>query len=137
MSAQRRRSLRADDFFTGMLGTACAPDELVEAVRFPLASSGWGYGFAEASQRHGDFALCAVAAVLRPDGCRIAVGGVADRPVARDFGLLDDAMLDDALNEFAWALDASEDAHISAATRRHLVRRLGVRAVWVAGGVLR
>jgi 2-furoyl-CoA dehydrogenase FAD binding subunit len=128
-SARRHRTLAAEAFFTGMLSTARAADELVESVRFPLAAPGAGHAFEEFSHRHGDFAVCAVAAVARADGLRVAVGGVADRPVARDWPLLGGDALDDALNEFAWALDARDDPHVPAATRRHLVRRLGRRAV--------
>ncbi|MBU1361568.1 MAG: FAD binding domain-containing protein [Gammaproteobacteria bacterium] len=127
-SAKKRRTVEAKDFFMGMLSTARAPDELIEAVRFPLARPGQRFGFAESSRRHGDFAICAVAAVADDKGLRITVGGVADRPVARDLPRLEGSALDDALNEFAWALDARDDPQISAATRRHLVRRLG-RAV--------
>lgn len=132
-SQRGTRRVAAAEFFTGMLSTARRDDELVEAVRFPLARPGSGHGFAEFSRRHGDFAICAVAAVADRRGLRIAVGGVADRPIARDLPLLDtdadSSALDDALNEFAWALDARDDPHISAATRRHLVRRLGRQAV--------
>jgi len=69
-SAKARRELAAEDFFTGMLTTARAADELVEAVRFPLVRPGQGFGFREFSRRHGDFAICAVAAVadIRDDG---------------------------------------------------------------------
>ena len=128
-NAKRQRVLAADAFFTGMLSTARANDELLEAVRFPLARPGQGFGFREFSRRHGDFAVCAVAAVADAHGLRVAVGGVADRPQARDWPLLDGSALDDALNEFAWALDARDDAHMSAAARRHLVRRLGRQAI--------
>lgn len=128
-NAKKQRRLNAEDFFMGMLSTARAPDELLEAVRFPLAKPGQGFGFAEFSRRHGDFAICAVAAVADGAGLRIAVGGVADRPVARELPLLDGSALDDALNEFAWALDARDDPQISATTRRHLVRRLGRQAI--------
>lgn len=128
-NASKQRRLDADDFFMGMLSTARAPDELLEAVRFPLARPGQGFGFAEFSRRHGDFAICAVAVVADARGLRVAVGGVADRPVAREFPLLDDRDLDEALNDFAWALDARDDPQISAATRRHLVRRLGRQAI--------
>ena len=58
----------------------------------------------------------------------VAVGGVADRPVARDLPLLDGAALDDALNDFAWSLDVRDEPQASAALRRQLVRRLGRRA---------
>ena len=97
-----------------------------------LAEPGAGYAFTEFSLRHGDFAACAVAVIARAGCLRVAVGGVADRPVARNFPALDGSSLDDALNEFAWALDARDDPLVSAAARRQLVRTLGRRAVAAA-----
>jgi 2-furoyl-CoA dehydrogenase FAD binding subunit len=126
---QQERVLTADQFFTGMLSTARASDELLQAVRFPLAQTGQGFGFREYARRHGDYAVCAVAAVAHAQGLRVAVGGVADRPMVREWPLLEGSALDDALNEFAWALDARDDPQISAAARRHMVRRLGRQAV--------
>ena len=127
-SAAASRRVPAGDFFTGMLQTARRADELVEAVRFPLAAPGQGFGFEEFSARHGDFAVCAVAAVAAGRRLRLAVGGVADRPVARDFPLLQGDALADALNDFAWQLQARDEPQASAALRRALVRRLGRRA---------
>lgn len=126
---KQQRVLPADQFFTGMLSTARASDELLQAVRFPLAQPQQGFGFREFSRRHGDFAVCAVAVVAHAHGLRVAVGGVADRPMVREWPLLDGSALEDALNEFAWALDARDDAQISAAARRHMVRQLGRQAV--------
>ena len=126
-SARATRRVRAEDFFTGMLQTARRADELVEAVRFPLARPGQGFGFDEFSVRHGDFAICAVAAVADAQQLRIAVGGVADRPVARNFPLLQGDALSDALNDFAWQLQARDEPQASAALRRQLVRQLGRR----------
>ena len=128
-NSKRQRRVAAQEFFTGMLTTTRAPDELLAAAHYPLAEPGAGYAFAEFSLRHGDYAACAVAVVARKNGLRIAVGGVADRPVARDLPPLDGAALDDALNEFAWALDARDDSAVSALARRALVRSLGRRAV--------
>lgn len=128
-SARASRRVAAGDFFTGMLQTARRADELVEAVRFPLAAPGQGFGFEEFSVRHGDFAVCAVAAVADGQHLRIAVGGVADRPVARDLPLLQGDALADALNDFAWQLQARDEPQASAALRRQLVRQLGRRAV--------
>ncbi len=128
-SGERERRVAAQDFFTGMLMTARAPDELLAAAHYPLAEPGAGYAFAEFSLRHGDYAACAVAVVARKSGLRIAVGGVADRPLARNLPPLDGTALDDALNEFAWALDARDDFAVSAVARRALVRTLGRRAV--------
>jgi len=53
------------------------------------------------------------------------VGGVADRPLARDWDGLSDDNLDDALNAFAYDLEARGDMHATARFRRDLVRRLG------------
>ena len=59
------------------------------------------------------------------DGVRLAVGGVADMPVARDFPRLEGSALDDALNAFAYQLDARDDVHATARYRRDLVRMIG------------
>jgi 2-furoyl-CoA dehydrogenase FAD binding subunit len=128
-SSKRKRVLKADSFFQGMLMTAREPDELVEAVRFPLRRSGERYGFAEFSARHGDFALVSCAAVVSDTAIRIAVGGVADRPVVERWPRLEGEDLAGALNDLSWKLGAQDDAHVSATYRRHLVRRLGWRVI--------
>ena len=51
---------------------------------FPDAQAGEGYAFREFAQRHGDFAVVAVAAKVSKDGIRICVGSVADKPEVRD-----------------------------------------------------
>lgn len=131
-SVRGTRRVAAEDFFAGMLMTTRAADELVEAVRFPLAVAGQGHGFEEFSLRHGDFALCAVAAVADTARLRLAVGGVADRPVVREWPLRAAADLDEALNEWAWSLDPHDEPQASAALRRRLVRELGRRAAQAA-----
>lgn len=129
-SVRRRRVLPAADFFRGVLSTACGPEEMVEAVRFPLAAAGTGHAFREMAMRHGDFALVAVAASAGPAGLRLAVGGVAERPAVRDWPAdLDGSALDDAVNDFAWSLGARDDQHASARYRRDLVRHLGRIAI--------
>ncbi|MDO8874788.1 MAG: FAD binding domain-containing protein [Pseudolabrys sp.] len=124
-SRRKRRSVPANDFFTGMMSTARAPDELIEAVTVPVARAGSGYAFQEFGRRHGDFAIVACAAVVSSDSIVFAVGGVADRPERRDFPLLEGGALDEALDAFAWELDAREDLHATAPYRRELVRRMG------------
>ena len=124
-----RRVVKAVDFFTGMLLTARLADEFLEEVRFPIARPGTGYGFKEFAMRHGDFAVCAVAAIAHDSGLRIAVGGVADRPTAVNLPQLTGSALEDALNELAWSLDAKDEPQASALLRRQLVRTLGLQAV--------
>lgn len=128
-SARGRRALPADAFFQGMLQTARAPDELVEEVRYPLRRAGERYAFAEFAMRHGDFAIASVAVAADDKTIRLAVGGVADRPRLTTLPRLEGAALDDAINDFAWTLDAQDDPHATAQFRRHLVRQLGRRAV--------
>jgi 2-furoyl-CoA dehydrogenase FAD binding subunit len=128
-SRRGRRTVRAADFFQGMLMTARAPDELLEEVRYPLARQGVGHAFEEFAGRHGDFAICAVAAVVGPDSIRLAVSGVADRPRLQAWGRLAGAELDAAINDFAWELGAKDDHHASAKFRRQLVRHLGRIAI--------
>ena len=67
---RHRRTLRAADFFQGMLMTARAPDELLEEVRFPLAAAGQRSAFTEFSARHGDFAIVSAAAFFLPPRMR-------------------------------------------------------------------
>ena len=116
-----RRSLPANDFFTGLMSTARRDDELIEAVAFPCRRPGEGFAFREFARRHGDFAIVACAAVAAENSVRLAVGGVADRPVVREFA---DAG-DDALAAFAQELDARDDLHATAEYRGNLVRRFG------------
>jgi 2-furoyl-CoA dehydrogenase FAD binding subunit len=128
-SRRRARQLAAGDFFTGMMATARADDELIEAVSLPAARPGTGYAFREVARRHGDFAIIACAAVVSGEGARLAVGGVADRPVARQLPAAGSRDLPDALNQFAWDLEARDDLHATARYRRELVRRLGQEVI--------
>jgi 2-furoyl-CoA dehydrogenase FAD binding subunit len=121
----RRRTVAAEQFFLGPMSTARRDEELIAAVSFPMARPGHGYAFREFGRRHGDFAIVACAAVVTGNSTRLTVGGVADRPVARDWSNVSGDGLDDALNELAHDLDAREDLHATARFRRDLVRRLG------------
>ena len=126
LSSQReRRRVAAEDFFTGLLSTARNDNELIEAIDIPCRAAGHGYAFREFARRHGDFAIVACAAIARTDGVRLAIGGAADVPTAREFPDLDNDALDDALDEFAADLEPRDDLHATADYRRALVRRLG------------
>lgn len=124
-SGQEKRRIAAEDFFTGLMSTMRNDDELIEAVRFPCARAGQGHAFREFARRHGDFAIVACAAISGAGGTRLAIGGVADRPLAQDFGALEGSELDDALQDFALELEAREDLNATAGQRRDLVRKLG------------
>lgn len=124
-SQQKRRRVAAADFFIGLMSTARDDDELVEAVEVQCRAPGHGYAFREFGRRHGDFAIVACAAVAHADGVRLAIGGVADCPAVRDYRDLTGSAIDDALDTFAWELDARDDLHATETFRRNLVRQLG------------
>lgn len=127
-SARGERVLPAADFQTGLLTTARAPDELIVAARFPLAKAGQGVAFDEVARRHGDFAIVSLAAVVDGGTVTLGIGGVADRPAVRTWRPAP-VSLEDALNDFAWALGGRDDIHATAHYRRDLVRRVGRRVL--------
>ena len=124
-SKTSQRHVSADDFFIGLMSTARNDDELIEAVSFPCARPGEGFAFREFARRHGDFAIVACAAVATRTNVKLAVGGVADRPVVRDF----DDVSEEALRDFASGLDARDDLHATADYRRMLVCKLGLSTI--------
>jgi len=140
-NANGTRVLRAEEFFVTYLTTALAPDEIVVEVRFPVPSPTSGWAFAEFAQRHGDFALAGVAAVLDADGeqcrlARLATAGVGPTPLRlravehmlEQHGLTERSI--EAVAERAAELvDPSNDLHASAEYRRHLIRVLTRRAL--------
>ena len=131
-SARGIRIIAAADFQQDVLTTACEPDEMMVAVRFPLHAPGEGCAFTEFGIRHGDFAIVAVAALANADRVRVAVGGCSDRPHVTDLPPLGDEALTGRLNALAWSLPFDDDHHASARYRRDLVRILGRKTVEAA-----
>lgn len=140
------RSVPFQQFATGFMTTALAPDEVVTAVEIPLWPQGHGFGFQEYARRHGDFAIVAVAALLDigPDArvrrASLAVGGAAEAPT-RIAGA-EQALIGQPLDAAAVraAVGAAQevatlsDIHASADYRRHLVGVLTGRALADAAG---
>ncbi|MGO1972054.1 MAG: FAD binding domain-containing protein [Propionibacteriaceae bacterium] len=140
----------AEEFFRGAMTTILQPGEVLEYVDFPRARPGQGFGFAEMSRRHGDFALVGITAMVESEGyrirrARIGAFGVADRPqvvdvtdvvrplLSGELQRADVGRVADALTEAAEALvTTGGDKHASAAYRRRLVRVLGGRELITA-----
>jgi 2-furoyl-CoA dehydrogenase FAD binding subunit len=123
-SASGTRVLAAADFQLDVLSTAREPDELITAVRFPVA--GPGVAFREVARRHGDFAIIAVAATVdSAKAVRLGVGGMAGRPIVRQIETGSSSMVRDAVAALAQELEGYEDLHASAKMRRDLLRRVG------------
>lgn len=138
------REVAAAEFFRGAMTTTIEPGDVLQHVKFPRARDGEGYGFAEISRRHGDFALVGVTAVVRSDGnrilhARLGAFGVADRPQTVDVtDTVGDLLageqpaatdtIAESLADTARALvTTGGDQHASPGYRRRLVRVLGAR----------
>lgn len=78
-STRGARTIPADQFYVTHYTTVLEPDEVVTAIELPATPTAWG--FAEAARRHGDFALAGCAAAFTADGPRVALFGIADKPV--------------------------------------------------------
>jgi len=121
-SRRGERVLTPGEFQQDMLTTARVPDELVAAVRYPVAM-GQGFAFGEVARRHGDFAIVAVAAVVDVEySVRLGVGGMAGRPMVRGLGIEGDFA--EAVSLWAEELEGYEDLHASAALRRDIFKNL-------------
>jgi len=146
VGASRRVAMA--DYFLGPMMTAREPEELLVSLHFPVGDAAlrWGCSFHEVSERHGDFAIVAVAAQIGLDGdgvCRaaaVAFGGVDACPLR--IGALEAALigqvigaamipgaLTPALDTIAGAIDPSSDQHASAGYRRRVARTLAERTI--------
>ncbi|TML14604.1 MAG: xanthine dehydrogenase family protein subunit M [Actinobacteria bacterium] len=76
------RSVAARDFFLGTWTTCLEADELLVAIRFPVADSRRGFSIEEAARRHGDFAMVGCACALGVDS-----SGAIDRASLAMFGV--------------------------------------------------
>jgi len=140
-STRGERLIAAKDFFTGIMSTALAEDELLAEVRLPLLAKDAKFGFNEFSRRAGDFAMAAALVTYRLQGRKIVdarVGGGGAEPCARRIleaeAALDgkapgDAVFRAAAEAAASAIDPLVDHQTNADYRRDLVRAVVRRAL--------
>lgn len=140
---QGPRRLGADTFFQSYLTTALAPDEVLEAIEFPLHEH-WGTAFLEVARRHGDYALVGTAALVSMlgDRCRearLCFTGVGPTPVRiREAEAIlaghriTSKLIAEVVQIVTDRLDPDTDVHASAAYRRDVAGVLADRALRVA-----
>jgi aerobic carbon-monoxide dehydrogenase medium subunit len=129
-----RRSIKADDFFTGMFSTALEQGELITAVEFPAPTKAAYEKFRNPASR---YAIVGVFVAQTPGGVRVAVTGAGQGGVFRH------AEMEKALstNFSAAAIkgiktppdDLNGDIHASSEYRAHLIGVIAGRAVAKAG----
>ncbi len=136
------RRLPLADYFHGPMMTARAENEILLSLHIPRAPDTRGAGFHEVSERRGDFAVVAAAAVIGVDErgvcdhAALAIGGADGRP--RRIGAVEDKLrgqrLDSVaiagqLSEIGAALAPGADQHAGAAYRLRVARVLAERAL--------
>ncbi len=129
-----RRTISADDFFTGMFSTALEMGELVTAIHIPVPEKA---GYAKMKNPASRYSMAGVFVAKGPAGVRVAVNGAGANGVFRV------AQMEAALAA-NWSVDAvagvkldasgmNGDIHGSAEYRAHLVTVMAKRAVANAG----
>ncbi len=128
-SVRGRRTIAAADLFAGPMESTLAKDEIALEARFPALRPGEGVAFEEIARRHGDYALCGVAAHVGDGFARAAYVSVEEVPTVVD---LTGVAPEDAGEAALAHLDPQPDIHASAAYRAQLVRVLTARVLALA-----
>ena len=136
--------ISAPELFLGALETSLAEDEIATEVFLPALPPNHGVAFEEIARRHGDYALCAVGAIVGADpeggvtSVRTGYVSVSDVPVAVDLsetfsdGRCSPENLAAAGEEALSHLEPASDVHATARYRAQLVRVLTARAITTA-----
>ncbi|MGH3413220.1 MAG: FAD binding domain-containing protein [Marmoricola sp.] len=141
-SSRGTRTIAASDLFAGPLESTVAHDEVAVGAFFPALPSGGGVAFDEVARRHGDYALCGVAAVVRLQQDRVIEAragylSVSEVPTVVDLT----EHLADGVDEQGLAaagaaalerLEPLADIHATAEYRAQLVRVLTARVLVAA-----
>ncbi|WGX98230.1 xanthine dehydrogenase family protein subunit M [Nocardioides sp. L-11A] len=140
-----RRTIPVEELYVGPLESSLHHDEIAVEAFFPALPASTGVAFEEIARRHGDYAMCGVAAVVtidRADGDRLVSAkagylSVSDIPAVVDLtdalgGELDDASLARAAEAALAVLEPETDIHATADYRAHLATVLTARVVTAA-----
>jgi carbon-monoxide dehydrogenase medium subunit len=129
-----RREIPVDDFFTGFLETALAPDELLVEIRVPKAS-GSGWSFQKFNRRAQDWAIVGVALQRSNGSVGVGLVNMASTPVRAtgvESAVAGGASPSDAADHVDEGTEPSADLNASVEFRRHLARVLVRRALEAA-----
>ncbi|WP_408896534.1 FAD binding domain-containing protein [Nocardioides sp. R1-1] len=137
-----RRTVPAAELYVGPLESSLQHDEIAVEAFFPALPAGSGVAFEEIARRHGDYAMCGVAAVVAVEGDRVVSAragylSVSDIPVVVDLtdalgGAIDERALASAAAAALEQLDPETDIHATADYRAHLARVLTARVLAAA-----
>ncbi len=136
------RTIKADDFFTGMFETALNPDELVTEIRFAIPPAHTGSAYMKLANKASHYAVagCAAVVTLDNDGtcsaASVVITGASVKP-SRASGVesvlvgkkLDEASVAGAASHAAEGLEFVEDIHGSKAYRAQMSAVMARRAI--------
>lgn len=141
-STAGRRTIPAEELFLGPLESSLRPDEIALSAYFPALPDGAGVAFDEIARRHGDYALCGVAALVRLEGDRVVEAragyvSVNELPTVLDLtadlaGVVDEASLAASAETAVAQLEPDGDIHATPEYRAQLVRVLTSRVLRAA-----
>ncbi len=135
------REVAAADFFQGFFTTVIEPNEILTQVQFPAWSPTAGGTVVEISRRHGDYAMCGLAAMVdAPNGVIekaalsfFAVASTAIRIPEAEAALVGQAPSQESFAEAARivgeTLEPDGDIHATADYRRHIATVLTRRGL--------
>jgi aerobic carbon-monoxide dehydrogenase medium subunit len=139
-SASRKRTVKATDFFKGLMQTALEPGELVTEVRIPKLPAGAGSSYQRLHRVEGNFAIVSAAAVVHAgfQAARLAIGGVGPQPVLLDVarrlakGATEEALKAVSDDAFEASAEAYGDLNGDVEYRRAMARVYAQRAIRAA-----
>ncbi|MCB0036370.1 MAG: xanthine dehydrogenase family protein subunit M [Anaerolineales bacterium] len=137
-SVEGTRWVTAADFFTDLFETEMAENEILTEIEIPIAKAKTGYAFTEMARRHGDYALCGVAAWVTLDAAEVCqaaklvylnAGPIPMQATAAAALLVGETPSAEVIAAAADKASQDEvepdgDIHATAAYKRHLARVL-------------
>ena len=139
-----KRTIKADDFFKGLLTTALADDEILTEIRVPAAAANVKSAYAKFPHPASRFAVVGVAAVLTMDAGKISKASIgitgAGSKAVRAKGVeaaiagkaADAASIQAAAEKGADGVDVQPDLQGSEEYKKHLLKVFSKRAIEAA-----
>ena len=139
-----KRTIKADDFFKGLLTTALAENEILTEIRVPAAGANVKSAYAKFPHPASRFAVVGVAAVVTVDGGKISKASIgitgAGTKASRAKGVeaaitgkpADAASIQAAAEKAAEGVDVQADLQGSVEYKQHLLRVFAKRAMEAA-----
>ena len=144
-----KRTIKADDFFKGLLTTALGADEILTEVRVPVCGPKVGCAYLKFPHPASRFAVVGVAAVLTVEGGKVTKAGVgitgagtkAVRARGVEAGLsgktLDAATIQAAADKAPDGVDVQADLQGSEEYKRHLLKVFARRSIEAAAAAVK